>query len=96
LNNIYKTELPSEIQLSDEYNSWRFNILVKDRALVLKSIFDNGLFAGTNYPSVAHMFKGETALIAEKYEKKIVNLFNDFRFDEEQAHEVCRIINKSF
>jgi len=96
LNNIYKTELPSEIQMTDEYNNWRFNILVSKRDLILSNIFNSGLFAGTNYPSVANMFKGAIAVMAEKYEKRIINLFNDFRFDEEQAHEVCRIINKSF
>jgi hypothetical protein len=95
LNNIYKTELPSELQLSDEYNSWRFNILVNERDLVLKNIFNAGLFAGTNYPSVANMFNGATAVIAERYERKIINLFNDFRFDEEKALKICSIINKA-
>ena len=95
LNNIYKTEIPSELQMPDEYNMWRFNILTNEREVILKKIFLKKLFAGKNYPSVAYMFKGKATIVAEKYEKKIMNLFNDFRFDETKAYEICNIINKN-
>ena len=60
---------------------------------VLDAIFNAGLFAGTNFPSVSYLFKGASAPVAENEAKHIVNLFNDFRINEDQALKICQIIN---
>lgn len=82
LNKIYASELPEEIQFPMDYNSWRFNIRVEERATVLKAIFAEGLFAGSNFPSVAGIFGGDNKSNAVREGRHILNLFNDFRFDE--------------
>lgn len=93
INRIYRENLPREIQWGDDYCDWRFMISVKNRDEVLEAIFDAGLFAGTNFPSVAWMFKSVHCDKAEKEAAHIINLFNDFRVDEEFAYKTCEIIN---
>lgn len=93
INKIYRDNLPREIQWGNDYCDWRFMISVENRDEVLKAIFDAGLFAGTNFPSVAWMFKSIHCDRAEKEASHIINLFNDFRVDEEFAYKTCEIIN---
>jgi hypothetical protein len=95
LNSIYRNNLPKKIQLGDEFSNWRFSIIVDNRAEILEAIFKEGLFAGTNYPSISHMFKGETSPFAENLGQKIINLFNNFSFDELRAKKICGVINNS-
>ena len=92
INKIYRQNIPSELQWGDGYDDWRFMISVQNREVVLKSIFDAGLFAGTNFPSVAWMFKGQHCNKAEEESSHILNLFNDFRVNEEMAYKTCEII----
>lgn len=66
---------------------------VEDRDQILRDIFNAGLFAGTNFPSVAKMFKGQHCDKAEKEETHILNLFNDFRVNEDMAYRTCELIN---
>jgi hypothetical protein len=95
LNHIYRNNLPKKIQLGDEFSNWRFSIVVKNRAEVLEAIFKEGLFAGTNYPSISYMFKATPSPFAENLGHQIINLFNNFSFDELRAKKVCEIINKA-
>lgn len=95
INKIYKDNLPQEIQWGDDYNDWRFMISVENREKVLNAIFDAGLFAGTNFPSVSWMFKSVHSEMAEKEASHIVNLFNDFRVNEDFVYKICEIINKN-
>lgn len=82
INKIYRENLPKSIQMGDDFQNWRFMLLVEDQEKVLDAIFNAGLFAGTNFPSVSYMFKGSSAPVAENESKHIVNLFNDFRINE--------------
>ena len=93
INRIYRENLPRDIQWGDDYCDWRFMISVENRDEVLEAIFDGGLFAGTNFPSVAWMFNSVHCDKAEKEAAHIINLFNDFRVDEEFAYKTCEIIN---
>ena len=94
LNGIYEKNLPKEIQWGKDYNSWRFMINIINREKVLAKIFEAGLFAGTNFPSVSYLFGGISLPHAEEEQKRVMNLFNDFRVDEEFAYKVCDIINR--
>lgn len=94
LNDIYSRMLPKEIQLKREYQSWRFNILVDRKEELLGKIFKQGLFASSHYSPMIKIFQGAPAVNAECLHNKIVNLFNDFHFDEEKAEKACVIINK--
>lgn len=93
INRIYRENLPQEVQWGDEYSQWRFMISVENRDEVLNAIFGAGLFAGTNFPPISWMFKSVHCETAEKEAKHIINLFNDFRVNEQFAHKVCEIIN---
>lgn len=87
LNQLYKDSLPREIQLPDEYQNWRFNILVENRDAILKEIFNKGLFASAHYKSLCSMPN------ADFISSRIVNLFNDSYFNVKKVQECCKIIN---
>lgn len=89
LNQIYKDLLPKEIQFREEYQNWRFNILVENRDEILKEIFNEGLFASAHYKSLSSMPN------ADFISSRIINLFNDSFFTVQKAQECCKII-KSF
>jgi hypothetical protein len=93
LNSIYRNNLPKKIQLGEEFSNWRFSIIVDNRKEILEAIFREGLFAGTNYPSISNMFKGQTSPFAESFGQNIINLFNSSNVDELMARKLCRVIN---
>ena len=95
INNIYREELPQSVQWGENYENWRFMISVENRDKVLEAIFENHLFAGTNFPSVSWMFKQKHYDRAEAEAKHILNLFNDHRVNEESAHRICKVINST-
>lgn len=96
INSIYRENLPQSIQMGNEYENWRFCILVNNQARLLENIFRNNLFAGTNFPSISYMFKGVHSQNAEWESSKIINLFNDFRINKEQAIRLCEIIVSNY
>jgi dTDP-4-amino-4,6-dideoxygalactose transaminase len=92
LNQIYESRLPKEIQLLSEYQTWRFNIRVKNKSQILGAIFDAGLFASSHYASLAGIMADGSAPHAEALADEIINLFNDEHFDEEKAQQTCDIV----
>ena len=95
INNIYCEYLPKELQWDLDYANWRFMIEVDNRDYVVNKIFDEKLFAGKNFPSVSMLFKGIHMRGAEQESNRIINLFNDFRVDEDFAYRICSIINSA-
>ena len=93
INNIYYEYLPTELQWDLDYANWRFMIEVDNRDYVINKIFDENLFVGKNFPSVSMLFKGVHMREAEQESNRIINLFNDFRVDEDFAYRICSIIN---
>lgn len=87
LNQIYSDLLPKEIQLKDEYQNWRFNILVENRDVILKEIFKKDLFASAHYKSLSSKPN------ADFISSRVINLFNDSFFTISKAEECCKIIN---
>ncbi|MBN1450117.1 MAG: hypothetical protein JW963_03805 [Anaerolineales bacterium] len=92
LNAIYVRLLPTEIQLPREYQSWRFNLRLKNKDFVLKSIFSAGLFASSHYASLAGIMAPGHCPQAETLANEIINLFNDHYFDAQKAEQVCAVI----
>jgi dTDP-4-amino-4,6-dideoxygalactose transaminase len=92
LNAIYAAKLPVEIQLSNGYQTWRFNIRVKNKKHIYESIFKAGLFASSHYASLAGIMSGGRAPQAEMLANEIINLFNDHHFSAYQAGQVCAAI----
>lgn len=89
INSIYTSLLPRDIQMSEVFQQWRFNIIVPQKEIVLRELFAAGLFASSHYRSLS-----ELCTSASHLHSQIINLFNDFYFTEEQAIKACRIINK--
>lgn len=86
-NQIYKDLLPKEIQLQDDFQNWRFNILVDNRDAILKEIFNNGLFASAHYKSLSSKPN------ADFISSRVINLFNDEYITIEKVKSICHIIN---
>ena len=95
LNSIYADQLPKELQMSTDLCQWRFNLQADNKEKLLKAIFDGGLFASSHYTSVSRVFGGNEAPVAEATHRRMLNLFNDYRFTEADAMKVCGIINKT-
>lgn len=100
LNAIYRTNLPSSIQFPEQFQHWRFNIWVENKARILESLFEGGVFASSHYKPIQSaegflpiMGETEEGAIAQKLYDHVINLFNDHYFTEQQALETCRIIN---
>ncbi len=92
LNQVYTRLLPAEIQLPPQFQTWRFNIRVKNKQHVMNAIFSAGLFASSHYASLAGIMDEVTVPHAEVLAKCIINLFNDRHFTLDQAEQVCNII----
>jgi hypothetical protein len=95
LNLIYESALPKEIQLSSNYQTWRFNIRVENKSQILSAIFEAGLFASSHYASLAGIMTDGFAPCAESLADEVINLFNDEHFDEEKTRKVCHIISRN-
>jgi dTDP-4-amino-4,6-dideoxygalactose transaminase len=92
LNAVYAALLPVEVQLPPAYQTWRFNVRVKNRERVLAAIFKAGLFASSHYVSLAGIMVPGHCPNAEALAGEIVNLFNDHHFDPQKAQQVCAVI----
>ncbi len=95
INKIYKTILPPEICLPDEFQLWRFNIIVKNPEVVLKRIFDNNFFASNHFYNVSKLFDDKSNNVSDDLSRKVVNLFNDFRVSESDAYSIGKTIYNS-
>jgi len=94
LNSIYASHLPRVIQLPESYQTWRFNICVKNKDHILRAIFDAGLFASSHYASLAGILAEGNCPEANWLHGSVINLFNDYHFDEKKAGKICEIILK--
>ena len=92
INSIYADLLPNDIR-KETTTDWRFNISVINKSEILEEIFRSGLFASSHYASVSEIFGFNNCSIASKEHNNTINLFNDFRVNEEFAIRICRIIN---
>lgn len=92
INTIYTSRIPRKYQLKEDFQNWRFNILIPDKEKLLRKIFDAGLFASSHYASISHIFGKRHSPNSEKLHGQIINLFNDFYFTVEQAEKIVEII----
>ena len=88
INEIYRTQLPIDIQLDEEFQNWRFNILVQKKNEILDELFENELFASSHYMPQRTGYSCASALNSH-----IINLFNDCHYTAEMAKKTCSIIN---
>jgi len=96
LNEIYVSRLPSELQLPQNYQLWRFNIRVKNRSKVMQAIFEAGLFASSHYVSLAGIMAVGSAPHANTLAGEVINLFNDHHFNADKAAQICDLILENY
>lgn len=95
INEIYADRLPPEIQCPPEYQTWRFNLRLKNKERVLTAIFSAGLFASSHYASLTGIMAPGQCLQAETLADGILNLFNDHHFDLQRAKQVCAVVTEN-
>jgi len=95
LNAAYTANLPVEVQLPPAYQSWRFNVRVRDKKRLMAAIFEARLFASSHYTSLAGIMAPGHCPNAEALAGEIINLFNDHHFDLQKAHQVCTVIQEN-
>jgi len=99
LNKIYRKNIPHNMHLGEEFENWRFSILVDDKDELLERIFqEEGLFASSHYAPIDDKYTDNPIQNSNSHKvaNRIVNLFNDFRFTEEKAIKVVKIINNFY
>lgn len=96
LNEIYRSIIPPHFILSDKFNIWRFNLKLSNSEYVENKIFENkGLFVSRHYKPINFCRdKIEKCPNAEKLYSTIMNLFNDFYYNDEKAEKTARIIKE--
>lgn len=90
INDIYKEQLSAVKTLSDDFNQWRYNILVENKHVVLKKLFEAGLFASSHYQLSSRLFVDGYFPNAQKLYDKVINLFNDKYFTCEKAKKAAK------
>lgn len=94
-NFIFLSRLPLEVQLPSAYQSWRFNIRVRDKSAVLAAIRREGLFASGHYDSLAGLLGPGDAPVAKTVHRHVINLFNDRHFGLDRASMLTEILLSS-
>lgn len=92
INRIYQERLGSIKTLGDDFNHWRYNILVDNKQTVLNRLFEVGLYASSHYRPASNLFVDDYFPNAERLYEKVVNLFNDKHFTKEQALAVANTL----
>lgn len=95
INKVYTENLPREIMMGAPYNNWRFNLLVDNKEVLLEKIFEQDLFASSHYSPMNRFLKKNGFAVAEHVYSRVLNLFNDFRYNEEMAYKTAEIIQKN-
>jgi hypothetical protein len=95
INDIYASLLPIDIQFPHAFQSWRFNIQVREKEPLLKLIFKEGFFASGHYKSLVNLFCPGIAPFAREVYNHVINLFNDRYITLNQARELTDLLNQS-
>jgi len=94
LISVYKKHIPRDMQLGTQFNNWRFQVISDRKEEVLNQLHDNGLFAGDHYRSLGSSYEEKNFPIAERIERKVINLFIDNYYDNNQARQTLEILCK--
>jgi hypothetical protein len=89
---IYYETIPKRVFLGNQFNGWRHQILVDQKDVLLKTIFENHLFASGHYNTVAKLFRSGNFPNSDHLYSRIVNLFNDLYIDEKQMLAVAQLV----
>ena len=90
INKIY-SKIPGS--MANEFNNWRYNIMVKNQSECIDALFNENLFCSKHYVSLCNGYfsKSKTENCDYLY-SHVVNLFNDFYYTDEQALKTANIL----
>ncbi|MGB6127791.1 MAG: DegT/DnrJ/EryC1/StrS family aminotransferase [Psychrilyobacter sp.] len=94
LNDLYEKGIDKKFKTFYPQNNWRYIILLDNSDAVIKKIFEQKLFASQHYKSLVDLFGNGNGKNAKKLEKEVINLFNDFCFDELKVRKIIKLINE--
>ena len=95
INSIYDVAFASFDRLGNDYNNWRYNILVKNKDIVLSNIFASGLFASSHYQPSSELFCDTIFSNSKWLYEHIINLFNDKYITEAQAIKMVGVLTST-
>jgi hypothetical protein len=91
LNAIYLEQLDAWAAPA-ECRDWRFTLFCDCQQDLIRAIFAGGHFASAHFASLAPMFGPGDVPVADSCGKRVVNLFNDFRYDEDRACQLAILV----
>jgi dTDP-4-amino-4,6-dideoxygalactose transaminase len=94
INEIYTAGIPEPYRLDESFQNWRFHLRVDEKERLLSSIFTAGLFASSHYADLTPVFAEGSAPVAERFHRRVVNLFNDRYYSEEQAERTVGLVRR--
>ncbi len=94
LTAIYREGIPEDVCLDERFDGWRFHLRVPRRNALIAALFNDGLFAGSHYPTLTGIFAPGDAPVSERLHAVVVNLFNDGYYTEEQAHRTVDVVRR--
>jgi hypothetical protein len=90
INSIYSC-IPGSMDIS--YCDWRYQLLIENAEECKRALFSQNLFCSSHYKSLGDGYFDDTQTPNCEYlEAHILNLFNDFRFTEDQAKRATEIL----
>ncbi len=92
VNAVYEALLPADMTLAEDFQLWRFNVRVPDKAKTLNAIFDAQLFASSHYACLSGIMGTGRAPVAQELASKIINLFNDRHYTVDMAERTAQIV----
>jgi hypothetical protein len=93
LNAIYAERLEAWAAPA-ECRDWRFTLFCDCQQELIRAIFAAGHFASAHFASLAPMFGPGDVPVADWCGKRVVNLFNDFRYDEDRARQLANMVRR--
>jgi len=94
INSVYASRLPQAVQFPDDFQSWRFNIHLRDKSAALRAISAAGLFASGHYDSLDGIFGFEECQQSSLVHKHVINLFNDRYFSVRRAEDLVDVLSR--
>lgn len=95
INAVYNSRIPSQAQLPQQFQLWRFNTRVPDKRRVQEAIFGAGLFASSHYASLDGIMGAGGGSNASQLAGQVINLFNDHHYTLEMAEKTADIVRRS-
>ena len=92
LSRIYRKLLPAEHLLPATYDDWRVHVFVDNPEMLVTAIFSSGGFASRHYASLVPGFGSGIVPVTKFISSRVVNLFNDFRYDTGMAQQTAETV----